>query len=79
MEIGAVIQFESLIILKTALEVLTSVDGLPDVPYDQLKSFKLSLPTLVQDFQKAVLYIQDMKNKQSHFANLSTFFTHAME
>ena len=59
--------------------MLTSVDGLLGVPYDQLKSFKLALPNFVQDFQKTALDIQEMKNKQSYFASLGTFLTQAME
>lgn len=64
------IQPEMLTPLKSALEVLTSSEGIPDVPQDQLRQFKVALPSLIQDYQKNMIEIQEVKNRQSRFTEL---------
>jgi chromosome segregation ATPase len=64
------IQPEILTKLKGALEVLTSSEGIPDVPQDQLRQFKAVLPSLIQDYQKNMIEIQETKNRQSRFTDL---------
>jgi chromosome segregation ATPase len=73
------IQPEILAKLQGALDILTSSEGIPNVPQDQLRQFKAALPLLIQDYHRNMTEIQEMKNKQTRFTDLGQALTIAME